>query len=413
MRLRVGLSTCPNDTFAFHALMARAVDWRGLDFEFALADVEELNERMLAGALDASKTSFHAALHAGARWKILEAGAALGFGVGPLLLAPGRATASRRVLAPGRWTTAQLLWRLFHAAEGEPEQVVFSSIVPALERGDARLGVCIHEARFTWRERGLALVEDLGERWERETGAPLPLGGIAARAELGDDVLARLAACVRDSIEWGLAHRDACLPTMRAHAQELEERVLWQHVELYVNAQTLELGELGRRGLDALARLGGGTPFSIVGSPPGAAPRVFHLAPAADIEPLLAGARASYAPTAFARERFVHLSRAGQLDATLERHYAEPNKFSGELVLLELDFARCGDALRFETSRGGAVFPHLYREIECADVLRTWTLARDASARWRAPLLPRDPRGDRPRAARYFGAAVGAAEPAP
>jgi 1,4-dihydroxy-6-naphthoate synthase len=419
MKLRIGLSTCPNDTFAFHALMSRAVGWRGFEFEFALADVEELNERMLGGALDASKVSFHAALGAGARWVVLEAGAALGFGVGPVLLAPARTAATRRVLAPGRHTTAALLWRLFHAADGEPEHVVFSAIVPALERGDARLGVCIHEARFTWREHGLALVEDLGERWERATGAPLPLGGIAARADLGADALERLAACVRDSIEWGLAHRGECLPTMRAHAQESTDGVLWQHVELYVNAQTLELGELGRRGLDALARLaaaagiGSGAAFAIAAPPPDALPRVFHVALPADVEPLLAGARARYAPAAFAREGFVHLSRAGQLDATLERHYAETERFSSGLALLELDLARCGAALRFEASRGGVAFPHLYREIERADVLRTWALGRDASGRWRAPLLPRDPRGDQPQAARYFGAAVGAAEAVP
>jgi 1,4-dihydroxy-6-naphthoate synthase len=398
MRLRLGLSTCPNDTFAFHALRAREVDWRGIEFEFELADVEQLNERMLAGALDASKVSFHAALQAGARWCVLEAGAALGFGVGPLLLAPGAPTTSRRVLAPGRWTTAQLLWRLFHAGEGEAEQVVFSAIVPALERGEAALGVCIHEARFTWAARGLRLVEDLGERWERETHSPLPLGGIAARADLGEPGLVRLAACVRDSLEWGLAHRDACLPTMSAQAQEFDERVLWQHVELYVNSHTLELGELGRRGLDELARRAQAAPLRIVAPPPESRPRLFHLSEPAALQRLSSGE--PHAPASLAGEGFVHLSRAAQLAATLERHFAAAR----HLVLLELDRARAEPALRWERSRGGEPFPHLYRALERADLVRAWELQRSAGERWPTLLLPRDPRGDRPAAALYFGA---------
>ena len=239
------------------------MDWLGLEFEVELLDVQELNEGMLAGRFDVAKLSFHAALRLAPELWILPSGSALGFGVGPLLLAPGHrgtagggaATPPARVLCPGEWTTATLLYRLFHAGEGRLEQVVFSEIMPALEAGRADLGVCIHEGRFTYAERGLARVEDLGERWEAATGTPLPLGGIAARRALGPEVAGRVQAVVRSSLEWALAHRSACEETMRRHAQELEPSVLWAHVDLYVNDWTLDLGEEGRAALAALARL--------------------------------------------------------------------------------------------------------------------------------------------------------------
>ena len=218
---------------------------------------------MFAGRRDASKVSFHAALAMAKEVVVLPSGSALGFGVGPLLLAaPGREHPARhagdappRVLCPGEWTTATLLWKLFHPEEVSLEQCVFSDIMPALRASAADFGVCIHEGRFTWRDEGLAFVEDLGETWERATESALPLGGIVARRSLGHDVLARLQEVVRDSLEWGLAHRAACLDTMRTHAQEQSDDVLWAHVDLYVNEWTLELGQAGRDALDALSTL--------------------------------------------------------------------------------------------------------------------------------------------------------------
>ena len=256
-RLRVGISTCPNDTFAFHALLTGEVDARGLAFEWEFLDVQALNERALAGSLDVAKVSFHAALRMAERMTVLSAGSALGFGVGPLVLAPGtdaeHGDDPARVLCPGEWTTATLLWRLFHPGEGALEQVVFSAIMPALEAGEAELGVCIHEGRFTWRERGLRRVEDLGETWERATGSPLPLGGIVARRDLGAETIARFDGALADSIRWARAHPDACLTTMRLHAQELDDDVIRAHVDLYVNDWTVELGDVGRGALEQLA----------------------------------------------------------------------------------------------------------------------------------------------------------------
>jgi len=259
--LRIGLSTCPNDTFLFHALLTGAVRPRGLELEFVLADVEELNECMLRGELDLAKTSFHAMLAMAERVRVLPTGSALGYGVGPLLLAaPGRRTElplgrEALVLAPGRWTTAALLLELLLERPARVEHAVFSSILPRLAAGDADYGACIHEARFTWRDHGVGFVCDLGELYERLARAPLPLGGLCVSRALDRNTADELSHAIRDSLEWALTHRAACLPTMRRHAQESSDAVLWAHVDLYVNEWTRELGPEGRAALATLARL--------------------------------------------------------------------------------------------------------------------------------------------------------------
>ncbi len=251
----IGISTCPNDTFLFHALLERKIDTRGLEFEVEFLDVQELNERLVAGEFDAAKGSFYCGLKLAAELEVLDCGSALGFGVGPLLLSAASPNVpAQRVLCPGRWTTASLPYALFHSDLGQPEQVVFSDIMPALESGAADLGVCIHEGRFTWQERGLTRVEDLGERWESATDSPLPLGGIFIRKALGQDLASKVNACLRDSLDWGLAHRAETLPTMSRFAQELAPDVIWSHVDLYVNEHTRSLGAVGRSALDALDR---------------------------------------------------------------------------------------------------------------------------------------------------------------
>ena len=255
--IRLGISTCPNDTFAFHGLLTRSVDWRGLDFAVELLDIEQLNERMLRDDFDVCKVSFAAALGMTERIVVLPSGSALGFGVGPLLLAarPGTRPADTRqlTLCPGRHTTAALLFDLFHAGTTLVEQTVFSAIMPRLAAGAADFGVCIHEGRFTWQTQGLHLVEDLGTRWETETGSPLPLGGIVAARRLPGDVIAAVQSVIHDSLAFALADRAAALPTMREHAQEFADDVLMQHVDLYVNDWTLDLGAIGRRAIDALS----------------------------------------------------------------------------------------------------------------------------------------------------------------
>lgn len=255
--IRLGISTCPNDTFAFHGLLTRSVDWRGLRFEVELLDIEQLNERLLGAGFDVGKTSFHAALHLADDHVVLPSGSALGFGVGPLLLsdAPNRRpeNAAQLTLCPGRHTTAALLFALFHPHTTRVEHVVFSEIMPRLEAGEADFGVCIHEGRFTWQQRGLGLVEDLGTRWEQETGCPLPLGGIVASSRLSVETIATVQQVIHDSLRFALADRQAALPTMRRYAQEFDDQVLMQHVDLYVNDWTLDLGIEGARALDELS----------------------------------------------------------------------------------------------------------------------------------------------------------------
>ena len=277
--IRLAISTCPNDTFAFHGLLTGQVDQRGLEFEIELLDIQQLNEGLFGDRFDVAKASFHAALRLSDRTVVLRCGAALGFGVGPLLLAadpettPGEVERPQRTsnaidaeidadavspqvvtLCPGPDTTATLLFQLFYGADLPIRQVLFSEIMPALEAGQAGFGVCIHEGRFTWTSRGLYCVADLGERWERATGLPLPLGGILARRDLGESTIRTVQAVIRDSIEYGLAHREQTVSTMKRYAQEFDRQVLFQHVDLYVNRWTLDLGAEGVSALTELAR---------------------------------------------------------------------------------------------------------------------------------------------------------------
>ncbi len=270
-KIRLGISTCPNDTFAFHGLMNRRVDWRGLDFQVELLDIQQLNDQLFRGNFDVAKTSFHAALYLADQMLVLPSGSALGFGVGPLLLsatagdaphdqaAGGFADPPRHpqqtTLCPGKHTTAAMLFELFYPDTSRVEHCVFSSIMPKLKAGLADFGVCIHEGRFTWQDEGLGLVADLGTKWEKATGCPLPLGGIVASRQLPFEVLAAVQSVILDSIDHALANRDEALPTMRRYAQEFDDDVLMKHVELYVNDWTRDLGETGRESLHRLSTM--------------------------------------------------------------------------------------------------------------------------------------------------------------
>lgn len=257
-KIHLGISTCPNDTFTFHGLMSHAVDWRGLQFEVELIDIQQLNDRLFAGDFDVAKTSFHAALLLAKDTVVLPSGSALGFGVGPLLLAarPGDQPTSlgQVTLSPGRDTTAALLFQLFYPDSTQIHHVVFSDIMPMLREHRADFGVCIHEGRFTWQDEGLGFVEDLGTRWEKETSCPLPLGGIVARRRLPPDILANVQAVIYDSLQLALQNQNLALPTMRQYAQEFNDDVLMQHVDLYVNDWTVDLGRVGKDALRQLSR---------------------------------------------------------------------------------------------------------------------------------------------------------------
>ena len=255
--IRLGISTCPNDTFAFHALMHGLVDCLGIDYQVELLDIQQLNQRLFRGDFDVAKASFHAALLLSDQMWVLPSGSALGFGVGPLLLAaePGDepCSVSQLTLCPGEHTTASLLFSLFYPHTTRIKQVVFSEIMPSLQLSQANFGVCIHEGRFTWQEQGLFLVEDLGTRWEQTAGSPLPLGGILAAKSLGPEMVWKIQQTIRWSLEFAQANPAEALPTMRKYAQEFDDSVLMKHVELYVNQWTLDLGEVGTSALRQLS----------------------------------------------------------------------------------------------------------------------------------------------------------------
>jgi 1,4-dihydroxy-6-naphthoate synthase len=259
VKLRLGLSTCPNDTFAFHAILERRIDLRDLEFEAELLDVQALNDGLFADRYDISKASFHAALLLADRYGVVPAGSALGFGVGPLIVAARDGvwpSPDARVLCPGPTTTATLLYRCLHPDSMHIDHAVFSDIGPALKRGDHDLGVLIHEGRLTYRRDGLQLVEDLGASFEELARAPVPLGGVVARLDLPDGVVERFTAVLRDSIAYAAAHRGDALVTIRRHAQELGEDVIWPYVALYVTEHTVDLGAEGARALEVLEQTG-------------------------------------------------------------------------------------------------------------------------------------------------------------
>jgi len=257
VRIRLGISPCPNDTFAFHGLLERRVDLRGLEIETELVDVQQLNDGLFAGRYDIAKASFHAALLLADRYVVLGAGSALGFGVGPLLVSAGSGAApgpGARVLCPGPTTTGTLLYRCIHPGGGRIDHTIFSEIGPAVLRGEADLGVLIHEGRLTYERDGLTLVEDLGSSFERLADAPIPLGGILAATALPAGVAETFTAVLRDSIAYGWSHREETLRTIQRYAQEMDEDVIWPYVELYVNEHTVDLGSDGARALDVLER---------------------------------------------------------------------------------------------------------------------------------------------------------------
>jgi 1,4-dihydroxy-6-naphthoate synthase len=256
MKLTLGISPCPNDTFIFDALVNGALDTGDLRLEVVLEDVQTLNEWALRGKLDVSKVSYGVVPLIAGPYALLQSGGALGRGVGPLLVArPGLGEfrpEAMRVAIPGRDTTAHLLFSLAYPAAARKQFLVFSEIEGAVLRGEVDAGVLIHEGRFTYEARGLAKLRDLGEFWEQTTGAPIPLGGIVARRTLPVAVRRELDRLLRASVEHAFARRPAVSAWVREHAQEMDEAVMRRHIELYVNEFSLALGDAGRRAVRTL-----------------------------------------------------------------------------------------------------------------------------------------------------------------
>ncbi len=256
VKLRLGLSPCPNDTFIFHALLHGLVDTGGATIEPVIADVEELNALMARGAIEATKASFAAFARFRERYAALRTGGALGRGNGPLIVAREPLVADdlagRRVLLPGDLTTAALLFRTFHPEVGATASLRYDEVARALLRGEADAAVIIHELRFTYRERGLHRVEDLGRRFEDETGLPVALGGIFVRRDV-DTALARdLERWIGASLAIARADPGLSREFVRSHAQELAEGVTAAHIDLYVNEFSAGYGPEGEAAVRCL-----------------------------------------------------------------------------------------------------------------------------------------------------------------
>jgi 1,4-dihydroxy-6-naphthoate synthase len=254
--LTFGFSPCPNDTFAFHALVHGLVD-APFSVRPVLLDIEELNRRARTRELDLTKLSFGAvrSVHG---YEMLRSGAALGHGCGPLVVSREPMTlaeaVTRRFAVPGRDTTAFLLLRVFAPEIGERDLVEarYDEILESVASGEVDAGLIIHESRFTYRDHGLEWVADLGELWEARTGLPVPLAAICARDDLDERLRRDVERALRESVEYAFSHPEASREYVRAHAQEMSDDVCRRHIELYVNEFSVDLGTEGLAAIDAL-----------------------------------------------------------------------------------------------------------------------------------------------------------------
>jgi len=253
--LTFGFTPCPNDAFAFHALVHGLVP-APFEVEPVLLDIEELNQRAADGELQLSKLSFGAAAAAGDRYRLLRSGAALGHGVGPLVVAREphslEEAAAGRIAVPGRETTAFLLLRLAAPELGDVVELRYDGILDAVVAGDVDAGLIIHESRFTYADHGLVAVADLGEWWETETGLPVPLAGIFARSDLEPELAAEAEAAIRASVEYAFAHPEASQDYVRSLSHEMSDEVCAAHIALYVNASSVDVGDEGMAAIDRL-----------------------------------------------------------------------------------------------------------------------------------------------------------------
>ncbi len=256
MKLTLGFSPCPNDTFIFDALVHNRIDTEGLTFELVMEDVEALNHRALRHELAVTKLSYHAFAYLVDAYALLESGSALGNGVGPLLIAKSQdaeKTINQSVIAiPGTYTTANFLFSLAYPEAQSKKEYVFHDIEGAVLRGDVAAGVIIHENRFTYQNHGLIKLLDLGEFWEKTTNKPIPLGGIVVRRDLPLDVQQKMERVMRRSIQYAFNNPQASYDFVAQHAQEMDETVRQKHIDLYVNHFTEGLGDEGRAAVTTL-----------------------------------------------------------------------------------------------------------------------------------------------------------------
>jgi 1,4-dihydroxy-6-naphthoate synthase len=250
-KLSLGFSSCPNDAFIFEAIVNRRIDLQGLEFEFRIADVEELNRAAFAGEPDITKVSFAAFLNLAKDYFLLDAGAALGERCGPLLVtkreyAPGDLP-GLRIAIPGKNTTANLLLSLLFPAAVNKTEMIFSAIEDAVLEDRVDVGLIIHESRFTYAAKGLHKLADVGDLWESRTGTLVPLGGIIMKRSLPKEIQAKVNQILRASVEFAFANPRVGWEFIKTHAQSTADDVIQQHIDLYVNKHSVDLGQEGRK----------------------------------------------------------------------------------------------------------------------------------------------------------------------
>ena len=267
MKITLGFSPCPNDTFIFDAMVHGRVDTEGLEFDYFLADVEELNRRAFNSEGDITKISCHAYAYAAKNYRILDSGSALGFGNGPLVVSRKMIETydlgMARIAIPGKYTTANLLFTIAWPEATNKTEYLFSDIVDILLKDEADAGLLIHETRFTYQRKGLVKVADLGEYWDKLTGLPIPLGFIVVNRRIPEGIAMKINRVLRRSVEYCLKNPQASADFVISNAKEIESDVLKNHIELFVNDFSIDLGETGKKAITSLfglASLRGMTP---------------------------------------------------------------------------------------------------------------------------------------------------------
>ena len=259
MKLTLGFSPCPNDTFIFDALVNRRIDTEGLEFDYFLADVEELNRKAFASGVDITKISCHAYSYVAREYSILDSGSALGYHNGPLLVSKHfiepEELINARIAIPGKYTTANLLFSIAWPEAVNKKEYIFSDIENALLKDEADAGLIIHETRFTYHNKGLIKLADMGEYWEEKTDLPVPLGVIIINRRIPSDVALTFNRILRRSIEFARENSLASYDFVSSNAREMETSVMNSHIKLFVNEFTLHLGTVGRKALSELFRI--------------------------------------------------------------------------------------------------------------------------------------------------------------
>tara|TARA_B110000467_G_scaffold159763_1_gene177923 strand:- start:192 stop:995 length:804 start_codon:yes stop_codon:yes gene_type:complete len=252
MKLTLGFSPCPNDTFIFDALVHHKIDTEGLEFEVIFADVEQLNKWAFQRKLDITKLSYNAFTHCVNDYALLDSGSAIGNNCGPLLIKKPNTilTKESKIAIPGKYTTANMLLNIAFPNHQNKVEMLFSEIENKVLEGRVDAGLIIHENRFTYEDKGLEQVKDLGEFWEEETGLPIPLGGIVTNRRLPLATQQKIERVLRKSVEFAFENPNSSADYVIVHAQEMETEVIDAHINLYVNEFSISLGEVGRRAVE-------------------------------------------------------------------------------------------------------------------------------------------------------------------